>query len=150
MRGQILTYKAETGEGLISGQDGNRYTFKGTDFHGDVLRIVMGTQVDFAVPSEGVAGDVYLLTQAVSGSGVPKNLIAGLLGIFFGGFGVHKFYLGYTSTAVSMLVCGTIGWLLVLPGMAVWIIGFIEGIIYLVKGEEQFEAEYVKGQKNWF
>lgn len=26
-----------------------------------------------------------------------KKLIAGLLGIFLGGFGVHKFYLGYTK-----------------------------------------------------
>lgn len=149
MRGQILAYRAEAGEGLISGQDGNRYSFKGTDYHGEVLKIRAGAAVDFAIPSDGVAADVYPLTQQY-GSGIPRNLIAGLLGIFFGGLGVHKFYLGYTSTAVTMLICGTIGWILILPGAAMWIIGFIEGIIYLAKSEDEFEAEYIRGEKNWF
>ena len=31
MRGQILTYSPESGEGFISGADGKRYTFKGTE-----------------------------------------------------------------------------------------------------------------------
>ena len=54
-----------------------------------------------------------------------SKLVAGLLGIFIGGFGVHNFYLGYTSKAViqivvSLLTCG-IG--------SLW--GFIEGIMIL-------------------
>ena len=56
----------------------------------------------------------------------PKSkLVAGLLGIFLGGFGVHNFYLGYTSKAViqiivSLITCG-IG--------SLW--GFIEGILII-------------------
>ena len=56
----------------------------------------------------------------------PKSkMAAGLLGIFLGGFGVHNFYLGFTSKAVIQLVlsicsCG-IG--------SIW--GFIEGILIL-------------------
>ena len=56
----------------------------------------------------------------------PKSKIAaGLLGIFLGGWGVHNFYLGYTSKAViqivvSLCTCG-IG--------AIW--GFVEGIMIL-------------------
>jgi hypothetical protein len=51
---------------------------------------------------------------------------AGILGILLGGFGVHRFYLGYTGIgiaqiAVTILTCG-IG--------ALW--GFIEGIMILV------------------
>lgn len=155
MRGQILVYRADAGEGTISGQDGNRYVFKGTDYHGDVLRIRQGGSVDFVVAEDGRAVDVFGLNAAPVT--VPINIIAGLLGIFCGTFGVHKFVLGfstgnqnYINTGVVMLVCGTLGWILVLPGMAMAIIGFIEGIIYLVKREEDFEATYIKGEKRWF
>ncbi len=55
-----------------------------------------------------------------------SKLIAGLLGIFVGGLGIHRFYLGYTTIGViqivvTILTCG-VG--------AIW--GFIEGILYLV------------------
>ena len=33
-----------------------------------------------------------------------SKVTAGLLGLFFGGFGVHNFYLGYTGRAVAQLV----------------------------------------------
>ncbi len=51
---------------------------------------------------------------------------AGLLGVFLGAFGVHRFYLGYTGIgiaqiAVSLVTC-TIGG-------AIW--GFIEGLCIL-------------------
>ncbi len=54
-----------------------------------------------------------------------SKLAAGLLGIFLGGFGVHRFYLGYTGLGVvqiivTLVTCG-IG--------AIW--GFIEGILVL-------------------
>jgi len=55
-----------------------------------------------------------------------SKLAAGLLGIFLGGFGVHRFYLGYTKIGIIQIVvtiftCG-IG--------SLW--GFVEGILYLV------------------
>ncbi|MEK7727040.1 MAG: TM2 domain-containing protein [candidate division KSB1 bacterium] len=54
-----------------------------------------------------------------------SKLVGGLLGIFLGGFGVHRFYLGYTGIgiaqiAVTIVTCG-IG--------AIW--GLIEGILIL-------------------
>lgn len=54
-----------------------------------------------------------------------SKLAAGLLGIFLGGFGVHNFYLGYTTKAVIQLVIS-----LCTVGIgAIW--GFIEGILIL-------------------
>jgi TM2 domain-containing membrane protein YozV len=55
-----------------------------------------------------------------------SKLVAGLLGIFLGGFGIHRFYLGYTGIGITQIIvtivtCG-IGYL--------W--GFIEGILILV------------------
>ena len=54
-----------------------------------------------------------------------SKLIAGLLGIFLGGIGVHNFYLGYNRKAVIQIVvtCITCG------AGAIW--GFIEGILIL-------------------
>ena len=43
------------------------------------------------------------VSQAASG-GEKSKLTAGLLGIFLGALGIHKFYLGYTKEAVIMLV----------------------------------------------
>ena len=77
-----------------------------------------------------------------------KKLAAGLLGIFLGAFGIHKFVLGYTTSGVIMLVvtvltCG-------FGGFVMGVIGLIEGIIYLTKTPEEFQATYIAGRKEWF
>ena len=81
--------------------------------------------------------------------GATKNHIAaGLLAIFLGVFGVHKFYMGYTKQGVIMLLVTllTFG----LGGFVTEIIGIIEGIIYLVKGDEEFYYTYELGNRPWF
>jgi TM2 domain-containing membrane protein YozV len=77
-------------------------------------------------------------------AGAEKKIVAGILGILLGGFGVHKFYLGYTKEGIIQLIitvvtCGVGG-----------LIGLIEGIIYLTKSDEDFVATYVTGKKGWF
>lgn len=83
---------------------------------------------------------------APSGKPGEKKLIAGLLGVLgalFGGWGLHKFYLGYTKEGIiQLLLCFACG--------IGTIIGIIEGIIYLTKSDEEFEETYVKGSKPWF
>ncbi len=66
-----------------------------------------------------------------------SRLAAGLLGILFGCFGVHNFYLGFNSRAVTQLVVTLVGFILTfivigafaVLGMYVW--GFVEGILIL-------------------
>ena len=41
-----------------------------------------------------------------------SKLVAGLLGIFLGTFGVHNFYLGYTGKAITQLVLTIVGYIL--------------------------------------
>ena len=63
-----------------------------------------------------------------------SKVVAGILGIFLGGFGIHKFYLGQIGMGILYLVfCWTY-----IPA----IIGFIEGIIYLCTGDNDFDAKY--------
>lgn len=81
-----------------------------------------------------------------------KKLAAGLLGIFLGAFGIHKFVLGYTTPGVIMAVGSIVGGV-VTCGFASFVfgvIGLIEGIIYLTKTPEEFQALYIDGKKEWF
>ncbi len=99
------------------------------------------------------------LRKGVSGSGVTyqgrvgsttskSKLTAGLLALFLGGLGVHKFYLGYSMPGVIMLISTivTCGW----GGIVTSIISLIEGILYLTKSDEEFTEIYVENKKEWF
>ena len=77
-----------------------------------------------------------------------RKLAAGLLAIFLGSFGVHKFVLGYNTAGlimllVTVLTCG-------IAGFVMGVIGIIEGIIYLTKTPEEFESIYIQNSKEWF
>jgi TM2 domain-containing membrane protein YozV len=81
-----------------------------------------------------------------------KKLAAGLLGIFLGCFGVHKFVLGYTNSGIIMLAV-SIGGGLITCGIAsfvIGVIGLVEGIIYLTKSDAEFRSVYVDGRRPWF
>lgn len=73
-----------------------------------------------------------------------KKLVAGLLAIFAGGLGIHKFILGLTTEGVitivvTLITCGLFHF-----------VSLIEGIIYLTKSNEEFYWTYVVGRKKWF
>jgi len=76
-------------------------------------------------------------------AGENKKIVAGILAILVGSFGIHKFYLGYTKEGIIQILlsflCGVGG-----------IIGLIEGIIYLTKSDEEFYTTYQTGKKPWF
>ena len=64
--------------------------------------------------------------QAPGIAGQKSKIVAGLLGIFVGEFGIHRFYLGYTTIGVIQIVVT----ILTLGIGGLW--GFIEGILILV------------------
>ncbi|MCB1017619.1 MAG: TM2 domain-containing protein [Acidimicrobiales bacterium] len=87
-------------------------------------------------PAAGYQQPVGGQVPAVGPDGTPlkSKMVAGLLGIFLGGFGVHNFYLGNTNKGiiqivVTLVTCG-IG--------AIW--GTIEGILILV-GNQGFSTD---------
>ena len=80
--------------------------------------------------------------------GADKKLAAGILGILLGGLGIHKFVLGYKTEGLIMLL-GTI----LTCGVASMVftpIGLVEGILYLVKSDEEFVRTYIQNKRGWF
>ncbi|HEX6887960.1 MAG TPA: TM2 domain-containing protein [Candidatus Nanopelagicales bacterium] len=72
------------------------------------------------------------------------KLLAGILGILFGGLGIHRFILGDVSggiirIVITVLTCGLGS-----------IIGLIEGIIYLTKSDQDFYQTYMLDRRAWF
>ncbi|WP_415790826.1 TM2 domain-containing protein, partial [Deinococcus saxicola] len=104
-----------------------------------------------------------------AGDVAQKRLIAGLLAIFLGSLGVHKFYLGLNTQGI--LVLGTnigvwvlavliglvtllVGFFVTLPlaslvSAALGLLGLVEGILYLTKSDEDFQRDYLVGKKPW-
>lgn len=88
-----------------------------------------------------------------------KKLAAGLLAIFLGAFGIHKFYMGYMQEGLILLLST----LIILPILTLVTCGFgsflypivgiipvIEGIIYLTMSDKQFDDTYIRNKKSWF
>lgn len=73
-----------------------------------------------------------------------RKLLCGLMGIFFGSLGIHRFILGDVAGGIWRIVIA-----FVTCGLGS-IIGLIEGIIYLTKSDADFYNEYMVGKKAWF
>jgi TM2 domain-containing membrane protein YozV/RNA polymerase subunit RPABC4/transcription elongation factor Spt4 len=77
--------------------------------------------------------------QSSLGGNPKSKIVAGLLGIFLGGLGIHRFYLGYTTIGIVQLLITVCSWPLMLfcgigffslAGVGIW--GLVEGILILV------------------
>ena len=92
-----------------------------------------------------------------------QRILAGILALVLGGFGAHKFVLGYTNAALIMLVTSLIGvvgffggmccylpFVLCLGNVVMSIIGIVEGIMYLTKSDAEFIETYQIDEKEWF
>lgn len=65
-----------------------------------------------------------------------SKIVAGILGILLGGWGIHKFYMGKIGMGILYLCLCWTG----IPSL----VGLIEGIIYLVESDEAFQARLNK------
>lgn len=152
MKGQILDFSVQSGLGTISGNDGKRYSFKGSEWKGNTTPL-RGMSVDFEM--DGTQAKAVYVAVGAAAAGSKNKIAAGLLGIFLGGWGIHKFYLGFTGPALVYLLVNTIGfavtWLfLFIPNFVLGVLAFVEGIIYLTRSDEEFEQLYVVQKKQWF
>lgn len=149
MRGRVLAFDFKTGQGQISGDDGSRYGFTATDWNGDQHPRV-GDTADFQ-PDNGNAVAIYRVGGTNPMAADKNRVTAALLAFFLGMLGIHKFYMGKTTAGIIMLICGTLGWILIaIPPLVIAVIAFIEFIIYLTLSDEDFQRKYIDGDQSWF
>jgi len=84
--------------------------------------------------------------------GKNKKILAGVLAIIFGGFGIHKFALGYIKEGIILLATTYIigAYVYGFIGFVTAGIGIVEGIIYLKKSDAEFYETYQANKKPWF
>lgn len=97
-------------------------------------------------------GQSYRQSYAQASSCSKDHVAAGLLAIFLGSLGIHKFYLGYNTPGFIMLAVSVVGSIfsLGLAGLAMVVISIVEGVLYLSKSQTEFEQIYVFNKKEWF
>lgn len=154
MKGKVLYFDSETNSGIISGEDGKRYDFLKEEWKSDELP-VQNQEVDFEEEANTAKVIIPIMIEGKSILYKKKDkVVAGVLAILLGGWGAHKFYLGYTGPALVYLLINTVGfavtWIFAfIPNYILGIIALVEGIIYLTKSDEEFYETYVKNTKNW-
>jgi TM2 domain-containing membrane protein YozV len=81
-----------------------------------------------------------------------KQLLSGYCGIVLGGFGVHKFVLGYTAEGFMVLVISLVGGYFTygFALLVMQLVGLIEGMIYLNKTHDEFVDTYFANKQGWF
>ena len=97
-------------------------------------------------------GQPYQQPYAQAAPNTKDHVAAGLLAIFLGSLGIHKFYLGYNTPGFIMLAGTIVGSIFALgiAGLAMVVISIVEGVLYLSKSQTEFEQVYVFNKKEWF
>jgi TM2 domain-containing membrane protein YozV len=145
MRGQVLGVDRGSGEGQISGEDGQRYVFAPADWR-DEKGPVVGVHVDFTTQGAR-ASCIFRLPEpgapplpAQAAANDRNKYVAALLAFFVGVLGIHRFYLGRNGSGVLMLVLSATIVGLVVTG--IW--AFIDTIRYLAMPEAEFAQRYAR------
>lgn len=83
--------------------------------------------------------------------GPKSKVVAAILAILLGWCGAHKFYLGYVREgAIVIAFLAFVGaFIPLIPALVTWLLGVIEGVIYLIKDDETFNRTYVQGRRGW-
>ena len=133
MKGQVLDYSVQKNEGVITTESGERFVFTGSEWKGDT-QPSRGMWVDFE-SQEGHAVGIY---RAISAGASPKTAgknkaTATLLGVFLGGFGGHKFYMGSWGWGIVYLCTF---WLYI-P----FLVAMVEWVRYILMTDDEFNTK---------
>jgi hypothetical protein len=151
MRGQVLGVDTRTGDGIVTGDDGRRYSFKPLDWAARGEPAV-GMEVDFEthesralsifpVPGTSPSPVAAAAPSRPAADPLDRNrYIAALLAFLVGPLGIHRFYLGRVGSGIAMLLltCTVVGLFVSVP----W--ALIDMIRFLVMSDPEFSARYAR------
>jgi TM2 domain-containing membrane protein YozV len=161
MKGTLQDFSVAENRGWIAADDGNRYSFQGPEWKGTGLPM-SGNRVDFELLGDAaisVAPELApVMAAPVPEAGVPTTgnkvdkTTAGICAILLGWLGIHKFIMGFQTEGIIMLAVSLGAGVLTcgIGSGVIWIIGVIEGVIYLTMSQEDFDRTYIQGKKKWF
>jgi len=159
MKAKVLDYNIQEGKGLLLTEEGERYTFSNNEWKTQEVHPSRNIKVDFVAEENGIATGLYVeeidshpsKIQNTTANNEKSKMVAGLLAIFLGGLGIHKFYMGCQKAGLTMLIIWFFGLFIAgIPSFVIIVISFIEGIVYLTKSDLDFNNIYVKNEKCWF
>lgn len=104
-----------------------KYCGKETDESNDICENCASQRKEENQIKEGTVIETPKTTETIKKG--KSKIAAGLFGIFFGAFGVHNFYLGYTGKAIAQLLITLLTFGVLSFVSAIW--GLIEGILIL-------------------
>jgi TM2 domain-containing membrane protein YozV len=103
-----------------------------------------GKQISDSAPSCLHCGRPYRTKaklQAQFDGKEKSKMVAGLLAIFLGGIGAHKFYM-------NQLGYGILWIFLTVITLGLWmIVSFLEGIVFMCHSDERFNEVYIRGKR---
>ncbi|HEX8124987.1 MAG TPA: TM2 domain-containing protein [Allosphingosinicella sp.] len=148
MRGQVLGVDTRTGDGIVTGEDGRRYSFKPLDWAARGEPAV-GMEVDFEThesralsifPVPGTSPPPVASYSAPPPADDRNRFIAALLAFLIGPLGIHRFYTGRTGSGIAMVIlsCTVVGLLVTVP----W--SFVDMIRYLIMSDREFAERYAR------
>jgi len=148
MRGQVLGVDVRTGNGMVAGDDGRRYSFTQTDW-AHKGEPAIGMFVDFET-NENRALSIFPVpgtdpARAAAPAAAPdqndrNKYVAAILAFFVGPLGIHRFYLGRTGSGIAMLLLTITLFGLIIS--APW--ALIDMIRYLIMSDREFAARYAR------
>lgn len=134
--------------------DDLRYEAAHSDKVYDPDEIVDAVAAESAAAAKGVANPQQATAVYDEMPFVPAkdHVAAGLLAILLGCFGIHKFYLGYTTAGFITLAITIVGGVFTLgiTSVIMAVIGVVEGILYLAVSQSKFESTHVARVHEWF
>jgi len=106
---------------------------------------------------------IYEISERIDGN---DSRTVAVFAFLFGGYGAHKFMLGYKKEGLVMVSATFTGILLAIVGIClrwdwlcvvgiivyvtVHVVALVEGLIYLTKKDWEFYSTYVINHRGWF
>jgi TM2 domain-containing membrane protein YozV len=151
MRGHVLGVDKRTGDGIVSADDGRRYSFTPADWaHRGEPAIGMYVDFDtdqnralalFPVPGAQPPSPALAAGASADRDADDRNkYVAAFLAFILGPIGIHRFYLGRIGSGIVMLILTVtvVGLLVSVP----W--ALIDLVRYLCMSDREFARRYAR------
>ena len=110
MKGKILDYNISESQGIISAQNGERYSFTTRQWRSQDIHPTIGQEVDFQVSEENEAKDIYAINKQSPAQGesvvYKKTSTAAIVSFIFGIIGLFFDWWMFAIPSIIAIIAG--------------------------------------------